>query len=59
MERPFSIEGERWPVTTSVGVVVADATAADAKALLGAADQALYQAKRGGRNQVASVSLLK
>jgi diguanylate cyclase (GGDEF)-like protein len=58
MEKPFSIEGERWPVTTSVGVVVADATAADAKALLGAADQALYQAKRGGRNQVASVSLL-
>lgn len=59
MDTPFNIEGERWPVTTSVGVVLADAAAADPKALLGAADQALYRAKRAGRNQVASVSLLR
>lgn len=59
MATPFNLEGERWPVTTSVGVVVADATADDPRALLRAADEALYQAKRGGRNQIASRIIAK
>lgn len=58
MATPFQIEGRRWPVTTSIGVAVADGAAGDPKALLSAADEALYRAKRAGRNQIASVSLL-
>ena len=39
-------------VTASLGVALCPAHAADAQALLRAADHALYQAKRAGRNQV-------
>jgi diguanylate cyclase (GGDEF)-like protein len=42
--------GER--ITVSVGVAVADPEAADASSILAAADQALYRAKREGRNRV-------
>lgn len=40
-------------LTVSAGVATLDSSASDAAALLIQADQALYEAKRGGRNQVA------
>jgi diguanylate cyclase (GGDEF)-like protein len=36
----------------SIGVAVADAHDADATSVLAAADDALYRAKRAGRNRV-------
>lgn len=51
MAEPFTIEGERWPVTTSIGVVAAESLDEDSRSLLRAADEALYLAKRSGRNK--------
>lgn len=45
-------EGERLTVTTSVGVASLGPDVADGQALIAAADQALYQAKRDGKNCV-------
>jgi len=39
-------------VTASLGVALCPSHATDAEALLRAADDALYQAKKGGRNQI-------
>lgn len=50
---PAADLGVREPVTVSIGVAVGDAGAADVQLLLQAADRALYQAKRAGRNRVA------
>jgi len=52
-DRPFDVEGEAVCITVSVGL--ADlSTLGDpsAEALLGAADRALYSAKRNGRNRI-------
>lgn len=43
-----------WKCTLSVGVATAQTTGYEPKALIQAADQALYSAKRKGRNQVRS-----
>jgi diguanylate cyclase (GGDEF)-like protein len=52
-DAPVRHNGEEIRVTLSVGAVAHDRSApADAQALLQAADQALYRAKRAGRNRV-------
>lgn len=57
MRTPFTIEDVAHHVTTSIGVVVTDSPAVDARALLRAADAALYQAKREGRNRAAGAGI--
>ena len=53
-EQPFDVNTEegRLNVTISIGITTNEATAIGAQAMLKAADQALYQAKRDGRNRV-------
>jgi diguanylate cyclase (GGDEF)-like protein len=52
-ERKFSFGGKDIPVTVSLGVVaVPESGITDPNAFLAAADKALYEAKRSGRNQV-------
>ena len=49
---PFTHDEVAIPVTVSVGVAGLSAEHTDSMALLAAADNALYAAKRGGRNRV-------
>ncbi len=49
---PFEFEGDRLPVTISVGVAVLDGQPLDAASFIRIADENLYKAKRGGRNKV-------
>lgn len=52
-DRPFAAGDEpQLPVTVSVGVAVSAGPEDTAEALLSRADQALYRAKRDGRNRV-------
>jgi len=51
-------EGERVPVTISVGVATLSDPATDLKALLVVADRELYRAKAEGRNRVCSTPAL-
>jgi len=55
---PFVIDGIEIPVTTSAGVAARiDEGPEDVDRLVNRADEALYMAKRRGRNRVASVAL--
>jgi diguanylate cyclase (GGDEF)-like protein len=55
---PFVIDGIEIPVTTSAGVAARiDEGPEDLDRLVNRADEALYMAKRRGRNRVASVAL--
>ncbi|WP_343729521.1 diguanylate cyclase [Duganella sp.] len=51
---PVLYQRQRIPCTVSLGVAVMDDSTPGFESLLARADQALYQAKRRGRNQVAS-----
>jgi diguanylate cyclase (GGDEF)-like protein len=50
--KPFEIDGAPIRVTVSVGVSAATAETTSIGDLMKRADQALYQAKRDGRNRV-------
>lgn len=52
-ERPVECNGAATHITMSVGFAVAPRGAPDVGKLIAAADVALYEAKRGGRNRVA------
>lgn len=51
---PFDVEGREVPVSVSIGVAVFPTDGVSARRLVVAADEALYRAKRGGRDQVGS-----
>jgi len=53
-EQPFDVNTDegRLNVTISIGITTNDATAIGAQEMLKSADQALYRAKRDGRNRV-------
>ena len=52
MKLPLSQDGPPMHITASVGLAMLPAHAADADDLVSKADQALYQAKRTGRDRV-------
>ena len=52
----FEWEGQKIPVTLSVGVAIASARETDSLALIQTADSALYQAKERGRNRVVAAN---
>ena len=53
-ENSFVFQGERIPVTISIGCALLDPDDKTATDLIQRADEKLYEAKRGGRNRVCS-----
>jgi diguanylate cyclase (GGDEF)-like protein len=51
-DTPLQVDGHALPVTVSVGIAALSAADSNADQALIRADQALYRAKRGGRNRV-------
>ena len=51
VSQPYSIEGSRAIIGTSVGIAIAPYDGVDAEELVSSADLALYAAKGGGRGQ--------
>ena len=46
------MDGESFELTVSIGVVASASCEEDSLSLLARADDLMYEAKRGGRNQV-------
>ncbi|GEM_PF-1288254 len=57
--KPFATAAGELPVTVSLGVAASPQDAKDKPGLIKAADEALYAAKKGGRNKVCRYSSLK
>lgn len=55
---PFEFEAQRLPVGVSIGVAVFPDDGPSARRLVVAADEALYEAKRAGRDRVAAAWML-
>lgn len=53
-ETPLLYEGERIPLTISIGVAAMSATDVSVEAVLTRSDMALYRAKQAGRNRIES-----
>ncbi len=51
-DEPFEYEGDRFPVTISVGVATVEGEDVDTPGFIKMADDNLYRAKREGRNKV-------
>jgi diguanylate cyclase (GGDEF)-like protein len=51
-DNPFEYEGDKFPVTVSVGVACVEGEDVDVSAFIKIADDNLYRAKREGRNRV-------
>jgi diguanylate cyclase (GGDEF)-like protein/PAS domain S-box-containing protein len=52
-DRPYHYQGESIRVTVSIGIAFLDPSVTSLEVLLGRADQALYKAKKSGRNRSA------
>jgi diguanylate cyclase (GGDEF)-like protein len=50
--RGFELRGERRVITVSLGVATSPEHGTEARALIGAADEALYASKQAGRDRV-------
>ncbi|WP_062267384.1 two-component system response regulator [Endozoicomonas arenosclerae] len=50
IREPHDLDGEERHVGTSIGIATSEDTGSDAEALLKAADEAMYVAKKNGRN---------
>jgi len=50
LSSPFELEGQQGLISASIGITLTDNGAADAATLLHYADQAMYEAKKAGRN---------
>jgi diguanylate cyclase (GGDEF)-like protein len=51
-DQPFEYEGDKFPVTVSVGVACVEGEDVDVTNFIKIADDNLYRAKREGRNRV-------
>jgi two-component system cell cycle response regulator len=53
-EQEFSFSGNRFKLSVSIGVAAYEGHALDTQSLIAIADQALYKAKKSGKNRVCS-----
>ncbi len=57
MERPFDIDGSLRVVTASIGIAVSHGKKVSAESILKKADEALYRAKKAGRNTYSCLAM--
>ncbi len=57
LRSPVVIDGHPHRISASIGIAIVARESRDPATLLSQADQALYEAKRGGRGRYASVSV--